>query len=118
MADKPHINIMTAGHVDAGKSTLSGRLLYDTGAIQEPEMRKLKDIAVYALLTLIMVKEAQQVRKEIAEFPYIVMANAPGDQFIADSDPGFPLLDEEPCPCKSCIAAVAERKEWLRGGER
>lgn len=45
MANKPHINIITTGHVDHGKSTLVGRLLYDTGAIREEEMRKLKDIA-------------------------------------------------------------------------
>ena len=47
---------------------------------------KLKDIAVYALLTLIMVKEAQQVRKEIAEFPYIVMANADPSEGKNDTD--------------------------------
>ncbi len=45
MANKPHINIITTGHVDHGKSTLVGRLLYDTGAIREEEMRKLKDVA-------------------------------------------------------------------------
>ncbi len=43
MADKPHLNLLTAGHVDAGKSTLIGRLLFDSGAIREDEMRKLKD---------------------------------------------------------------------------
>ncbi|MBI1971697.1 MAG: translation elongation factor EF-1 subunit alpha [Candidatus Aenigmarchaeota archaeon] len=42
---KPHINIMTSGHVDHGKSTLIGRLLFDTGAIREDEMRKLKETA-------------------------------------------------------------------------
>ncbi|MDI6798580.1 MAG: translation elongation factor EF-1 subunit alpha [Candidatus Aenigmarchaeota archaeon] len=45
MPEKPHINIMTAGHVDCGKSTLIGRLLYETGAIREEEMRKLKELA-------------------------------------------------------------------------
>ncbi|MFH1105798.1 MAG: translation elongation factor EF-1 subunit alpha [Candidatus Aenigmatarchaeota archaeon] len=45
MANKPHVNIITTGHVDHGKSTTVGRLLYDTGAIREDEMRKLKDIA-------------------------------------------------------------------------
>ena len=59
MADKPHINIMTAGHVDAGKSTLIGRLLFDTGAIQETEMRKLKDIAA-------------ELKKETFEFAFVM----------------------------------------------
>lgn len=59
MADKPHINIMTAGHVDAGKSTLIGRILYDSGAIQETEMRKLKEIA-------------SELKKETFEFAFVM----------------------------------------------
>src|SRR3989344_5697881 len=45
MAAKPHLNLVTIGHVDAGKSTLVGRLLYDTGAVKEEQMRKLKELA-------------------------------------------------------------------------
>jgi len=45
MAEKPHINIITIGHVDAGKSTLSGRLLYELGQITEQGMEKLKKAA-------------------------------------------------------------------------
>ncbi|MFH1631148.1 MAG: translation elongation factor EF-1 subunit alpha [Candidatus Aenigmatarchaeota archaeon] len=45
MAQKPHLNLVTIGHVDAGKSTLVGRLLFDTGSIKEDQMRKLKDLA-------------------------------------------------------------------------
>ncbi len=45
MPEKPHMNIVTAGHVDHGKSTLMGRLLYETGAIREEELKKLKDLA-------------------------------------------------------------------------
>jgi len=33
MAEKPHLNLATIGHVDHGKSTLVGRLLMETGAI-------------------------------------------------------------------------------------
>ncbi len=42
MAEKPHINLVFIGHVDHGKSTTVGRLLYDTGALPEQEYRKLK----------------------------------------------------------------------------
>ncbi|OYT32025.1 translation elongation factor EF-1 subunit alpha [Candidatus Woesearchaeota archaeon] len=42
---KPHINIVFVGHVDHGKSTTVGRLLFDTGAIEEQTMRKLKEKA-------------------------------------------------------------------------
>ena len=42
MAEKPHLNLIFIGHVDHGKSTLVGRLLYDAGALSEQEYRKLK----------------------------------------------------------------------------
>ena len=42
---KPHINIVFIGHVDHGKSTTIGRLLYDSGVIDEQSMRKLKEKA-------------------------------------------------------------------------
>ncbi|HIH39707.1 TPA: translation elongation factor EF-1 subunit alpha, partial [Candidatus Woesearchaeota archaeon] len=42
---KPHINIVFVGHVDHGKSTTVGRLLYDSGIIDEQTMKKLKDRA-------------------------------------------------------------------------
>ena len=45
MAEKPHINLVFIGHVDHGKSTNVGRLLYETGAIGEQEIRKLKEKA-------------------------------------------------------------------------
>ncbi len=59
MPAKPHINIITSGHVDAGKSTLVGRLLYDTGAIREEEMRKLKEVAT-------------ELKKETFEFAFVM----------------------------------------------
>ena len=43
--NKPHINVVFIGHVDHGKSTTVGRLLYDTGTVDEQAMRKLKDKA-------------------------------------------------------------------------
>ena len=42
---KPHINIVFVGHVDHGKSTTVGRLLYDSGNISEQALRKLKEKA-------------------------------------------------------------------------
>jgi elongation factor 1-alpha len=59
MPAKPNINLMTAGHVDAGKSTLIGRLLYDSGAIREEELRKLKEIAA-------------ELKKETFEFAFVM----------------------------------------------
>lgn len=45
MADKELINIVFIGHVDHGKSTSVGRLLFDGGALSEQEYRKLEEIA-------------------------------------------------------------------------
>ncbi|MBI4043756.1 MAG: translation elongation factor EF-1 subunit alpha [Candidatus Diapherotrites archaeon] len=44
-AQKPHVNLVFIGHVDHGKSTLVGRLLYDSGALSEQDYRKLKQEA-------------------------------------------------------------------------
>ncbi len=60
MADKkPHLNLVTIGHVDHGKSTLVGRLLFDTGAVRDEQMRKLKDLA-------------KELKKETFEFAFIM----------------------------------------------
>ncbi len=45
MAEKSQINLVFIGHVDHGKSTLVGRLLYDSGALSEQEYRKLESEA-------------------------------------------------------------------------
>ncbi len=45
MAEKPHLNLIFTGHVDHGKSTTVGRILYDTGALSENDLRKLKEEA-------------------------------------------------------------------------
>ncbi|KAK7203311.1 P-loop containing nucleoside triphosphate hydrolase protein [Myxozyma melibiosi] len=39
---KPHVNFVVVGHVDAGKSTLMGRLMVDIGAIDERTINKYK----------------------------------------------------------------------------
>ncbi len=60
MADKkPHLNLVTIGHVDHGKSTLVGRLLFDTGAVRDEQMRKLKELA-------------KELKKETFEFAFIM----------------------------------------------
>lgn len=53
------MNLVTIGHVDHGKSTLIGRLLWDTGNIPEAEMRKLKDLA-------------KELGKETFEFAFVM----------------------------------------------
>ena len=57
--EKPGINIIFVGHVDAGKSTTVGRLMFDTGKVSEQEMKKLKE-------------ETQKHGKAGFEFAYIM----------------------------------------------
>jgi len=42
MADKRHVSIVICGHVDAGKSTTTGRLIFELGGISDRELEKLK----------------------------------------------------------------------------
>ena len=41
-SEKDHMSIVICGHVDSGKSTTTGRLLFELGGIPEREMEKLK----------------------------------------------------------------------------
>ncbi len=43
--EKPNFNVVFVGHVDHGKSTTVGRLMYDSGMVPEQEMKKLKEEA-------------------------------------------------------------------------
>jgi len=43
--EKPNMNVVFVGHVDAGKSTIVGQLLFQSGAISEQEMKKLREEA-------------------------------------------------------------------------
>jgi elongation factor 1-alpha len=56
---KPILNVAFIGHVDAGKSTTVGRLLYDSGAIDPQILERLK-------------REAQERGKAGFEFAYVM----------------------------------------------
>merc|ERR1711990_430236 len=43
--EKKHMSVVICGHVDSGKSTTTGRLLFTLGGIPEREMQKLKEEA-------------------------------------------------------------------------
>jgi len=60
MADgKPHLGLVIVGHVDAGKSTTTGRLLFELGGMSERDLAKLK-------------KEAQELGKESFLFAFFM----------------------------------------------
>ena len=58
-SNKEHINLVFIGHVDHGKSTTVGRLLYDSGNVDEQAMRKLTD-------------KAKELGKSGFEFAYVM----------------------------------------------
>jgi len=43
--NKTHVSVVICGHVDSGKSTTTGRLLFELGGLPERELQKLKDEA-------------------------------------------------------------------------
>ncbi len=59
MATKPHLNIVFIGHVDHGKSTTVGRILFDTGHVDAHVLEGFK-------------KEAEQKGKATFEFAWIM----------------------------------------------
>lgn len=56
---KKHVGIVIVGHVDAGKSTTTGRLLFELGGINQRDLDKLK-------------KEAQELGKESFMFAFFM----------------------------------------------
>ena len=59
MSDKPHQNLAIIGHVDHGKSTLVGRLLYETGSVPEHVIEQHRE-------------EAEEKGKGGFEFAYVM----------------------------------------------
>lgn len=57
--EKPNMNVVFVGHVDAGKSTIVGQLLFQSGMVSEQEMKKLRE-------------EAEKHGKVGFEFAYIM----------------------------------------------
>jgi len=56
---KKHLGIVIVGHVDAGKSTTTGRLLFELGGLNERELEKLR-------------KEAQELGKDSFVFAFFL----------------------------------------------
>jgi len=69
---KPIINVVFVGHVDHGKSTTIGRLMFDSGKIAPEELEKLK-------------AEAQRHGKVGFEFAYVM------DKFKEERERGLTI---------------------------
>ena len=64
-SEKPHMNLIFIGHIDHGKSTSVGRLLYETKAVTEQDMKKLKEeVAKYNRPTFEFAFVMDQLKEE------------------------------------------------------
>ena len=78
---KKHLSLVVCGHVDAGKSTTTGHLIFKLGGISDREMKKLQD-------------EADQQGKSSFAFAYYMdkdKAERERGVTINSSVPVFPL---------------------------
>jgi len=57
--DKPHVNLVVIGHVDSGKSTTTGHLIYKCGAIEKRQIEKFE-------------KEAQEMGKASFKYAWVL----------------------------------------------
>ena len=70
--EKPHVNIVVIGHVDSGKSTSTGHLIYLSGGIDERTIQKFQ-------------KEAELIGKGSFAFAWIL------DKLKAERDRGITI---------------------------
>eukprot|EP01133_Synstelium_polycarpum_P013082 gene13082-15388_t len=69
---KPHLNLVVIGHVDAGKSTVSGHLIYKCGGVDKRIMEKLEE-------------ESRRIGKQSFRFAWVM------DNLKAERDRGITI---------------------------
>ncbi len=127
MAEKEHMNLIFVGHVDHGKSTLVGRIMYDTGSLSEQQLRKLKEEAEKVgkptfefAFTMDTLKEERErgVTIDIAhkEFQtdkyYFTIIDAPGHRdFVKNMIRGTSQADAAVIVCSAKDGVQAQTKE-------
>jgi bifunctional enzyme CysN/CysC len=77
-SDAAHLKIVFVGHVDHGKSTLIGRILYDTGSLPEGKIEEIKkacaaegmEFEFAFLLDALLEEQKQNVTIDTTEIPF------------------------------------------------
>ena len=85
--EKTHLNIVVIGHVDSGKSTTTGHLIYKLGGIDKRVIEKFE-------------KEAAEMNKRSFKYAWVSYANLIGQLFAS-------VLDLIVCLSALLMAAVA-----------
>src|SRR5574344_2169991 len=99
MAEKEHMNLVIIGHVDHGKSTLTGRILLESGAIDPHVVEKYK-------------KEAEEKGKGSFYFAWVI--DAPGHRdFVKNMITGTSQADAAVITCSAIEGPQAQTKEHV-----
>jgi len=90
---REHLNVVFIGHVDAGKSTISGNLLYLQGVVDERTIQKYE-------------REAKEKNRDSWYYAYIMDTNEEERAKVRAPSPP-PLLPSPTSTIASCIADVS-----------
>ena len=65
--EKGHINIVVIGHVDSGKSTTTGHLIYKCGGIDKRTIEKFEKVlySAFRVFTCLILQKLQQVQETV-----------------------------------------------------
>jgi len=129
MADKEHMNIVIIGHVDHGKSTLTGRVLLEAGAIEPHLVEKYKKEAeekgkgsFYFAWVMDGLKEERERgvtidvahKKFYTEKYYFTVIDAPGHRdFVKNMITGTSQADAAVITCSAIEGPQAQTKEHV-----
>ena len=120
-AGPDHLNLVVVGHVDHGKSTLIGRLLFDTGSVEDGKIERIQAAAKadgmefeYAhLLDALLEEQAQNITMDTTRVPFrtprraFTIIDAPGHkEFLKNMITGAASAD--------AAILIVDAKEGLR----
>ena len=129
MAEKEHMNLVIIGHVDHGKSTLTGRILLETGAIDPHIVEKYKKEAeekgkgsFYFAWVMDGLKEERERgvtidvahKKFYTDKYYFTVIDAPGHRdFVKNMITGTSQADAAIITCSAIEGPQAQTKEHV-----
>ena len=129
MAEKQHMNLVIIGHVDHGKSTLTGRILLETGAIDPHIVEKYKKEAeekgkgsFYFAWVMDGLKEERERgvtidvahKKFYTDKYYFTVIDAPGHRdFVKNMITGTSQADAAIITCSAIEGPQAQTKEHI-----